>query len=282
MRAYVAAHAGRVADAREAAAESMALAAESGWQVAAFWASVALGHLELALGNDALVVETLARSIALVERDGIGELSRRPFLPDAIEALIRLGDLDRAERLTDQLEQQGHALARSCAIVAGARCRAVLLAARGDIGEALEHVERALHDRPTIPIPLELARTLIVKGQLERRRKQRGAAASSFRRAIAICDDIGAELWAMRARSELARTGAVRSDAELTPSEERVAQLAAAGMANREIAAAVFMSQKTVEANLSRVYRKLGIRSRAELGVRLAAMQSASSEPGGG
>jgi DNA-binding CsgD family transcriptional regulator len=164
--------------------------------------------------------------------------------------------------------------------VTGARCRALLYAATGDLARALVGLEQVLAAEPPLPMPLELARTLIVKGQLERRRKQKRAARESFQRALDVCQEIGATLWAERARTELARTGAVRGEAELTPSELRVAELAAAGLSNRAIATAAFMSQKTVEANLSRIYRKLAIRSRAELGVRLAADQQASAQPG--
>jgi DNA-binding CsgD family transcriptional regulator len=91
--------------------------------------------------------------------------------------------------------------------------------------------------------------------------------ASSCLAALGIFDDLGTPLWAARARSELERTGGkLRGTVGLTPSEQRVAELAAAGMTNRDMAAALFISPKTVEANLSRVYRKLGIHSRAELG----------------
>jgi DNA-binding NarL/FixJ family response regulator len=79
-------------------------------------------------------------------------------------------------------------------------------------------------------------------------------------------EDLGTPLWAERARAELKRSSGIRSQAELTASEQRVAELAASGMSNREMAAALFISPKTVEANLSRIYRKLNIRSRAELG----------------
>jgi DNA-binding NarL/FixJ family response regulator len=85
-----------------------------------------------------------------------------------------------------------------------------------------------------------------------------------------VFESIGAAQWAAQASGDLERVGR-RNDADgLTPSEARVAELAASGLTNREVAATAFMSQKTVEANLSRVYRKLGIRSRAELGLRLA------------
>ena len=119
-------------------------------------------------------------------------------------------------------------------------------------------------------MPAEHGRTLLVKGRLQRRLKQRGAAAETLREAIAIFERIGAPIWAEQARRELERVGLRRAPDELTASEQRVAELAATGLTNREVARAAFMSPKTVEANLSRVYRKLGIRSRAELGARMA------------
>jgi DNA-binding NarL/FixJ family response regulator len=149
---------------------------------------------------------------------------------------------------------------------------------------ALAALERTLPQALSLGRPLELARTLIVKGQLERRRKQKRAARESLQRALGLCEEIGAALWAERARSELARIAHVGEENDLTATESRIASLAAGGLTNREIAAAAFLSQKTVEANLSRIYRKLGVRSRAGLGVRLAALeaQAASRHPGGG
>ena len=282
VRALVAAHAGRVEETRAAAADAIELARRSGWQIAAFYAATALGHLELVLGNDAAVVATLASSIALVEEQGVGEPSRRPFLPDAIEALVHLDELDRADRLTQMLEQSGRELQRPWAIVSGARCRALVLAARGEAAAALDGLERTLAEHPMLPMPLEQARTLIVKGQLERRRKQKRLARESLERALGLCEAIGATLWAERAHAELARIRGVPEPNELSPTEARVAALAASGLTNREIAASAFMSQKTVESNLSHVYRKLGIRSRAELGVKLATVHApqSSRQPG--
>jgi DNA-binding NarL/FixJ family response regulator len=113
-----------------------------------------------------------------------------------------------------------------------------------------------------------------VKGRLHRRLKQRRAAADVLGDALEQFVRLGAGPWEREARAELARTGLRRSaPEELTPSELRVAELAASGLRNREIAAAAFMSPKTVEANLTRVYRKLGIRSRAELGAHIARTQ---------
>jgi class 3 adenylate cyclase/DNA-binding CsgD family transcriptional regulator/tetratricopeptide (TPR) repeat protein len=270
MRALVYAHEGREDETRHTAAEAIELATRSGWLVAAFFASVALAHLELSLGNDAAVIQTLAHSIELVERDGVIDPGRRPFLPDAIEALIRLGDLERGERLTALLEESARALHRKAATVSAARCRALITAAQGDTEGALRDLDHVLGDTPDVPVPLELARTMIVKGQLERRRKHKRHARASLDRAVEISEHIGATLWAQRARRESARLGRVHDPDELTATEARVATLAASGLTNREVAAAAFLSQKTVEANIARVYRKLAIHSRAELGAWLA------------
>ena len=281
VRALVDARAGRIGEARAAAAEATQLADRSDWGVAAFLASTALGHLELALGNHAAVAAVLGGSIALVERDGVVEPFRRPFLPDAIEALAYLGETDRADRLAQELAQLGRDLGRPWATLTGARCQAIVRGVRGDAGFALSELSHALGAEPEPTYPLELARTLIVKGQLERRAKKRAAAARTLQCALTLCEEIGAALWAERARSELARVGSGRDESGPSPTEMRVAVLAASGLTNREIAATAFMSQKTVEANLSRVYRKLDIRSRAELGVRLATLhaEASSTEP---
>jgi DNA-binding NarL/FixJ family response regulator len=120
-------------------------------------------------------------------------------------------------------------------------------------------------------MPLELGRTLLVKGQIERRSKRKRAARESFHEALETFVSIGARLWAERARAEIERTGVRHQTGDaLTPTELRVAELAADGLTNKRIADAVFISAKTVEANLARVYLKLGIRSRAELGRAMA------------
>ena len=118
-----------------------------------------------------------------------------------------------------------------------------------------------------LPMPFERARTQLVLGRLQRRTRRKGAAAATRRAALAACGALPAPLWAARARAELDRVGVGPSRTSvLSPSEQRVAELAAAGMTNREVSAALFISPKTVEANLSRVYRKLDIHSRAQLG----------------
>src|SRR5262249_10280572 len=93
----------------------------------------------------------------------------------------------------------------------------------------------------------------------------------TLEQALALFEELGARPWAEKARSELDRISGRRSSNELTDTEQRVAALAAQGSSNREIAAALYMSEHTVAAHLTRLYRKLGIRSRAALAHRLAA-----------
>ncbi len=180
--------------------------------------------------------------------------------------MIALDRLDEAERVIDALESNGRRLDRPWMLAVGARCRSMLLAARGDIDAASEAAERALREHERLPMPFELARTQLLAGQVQRRRRQREAASATLREALATFEDLGTPLWAERARAELNRASGTRTRAELTASERRVAELAASGMSNRDMAAALFISPKTVEANLSRIYRKLNIHSRAELG----------------
>jgi len=124
----------------------------------------------------------------------------------------------------------------------------------------------------TLGSPFEVARTLLVQGQILRRSNQRRAAAAALREAQRVFESLGAPLWSRRAADDAARLGARRNaGASLTSSEREVAELAARGLTNREVAERLFVSPKTVEANLSRVYSKLGIKSRAELGRVMAA-----------
>jgi DNA-binding CsgD family transcriptional regulator len=120
-------------------------------------------------------------------------------------------------------------------------------------------------------MPFERARTLFVIGQIRRRRREKRLARQALSEALTTFEDLGTAVWAHRARAELARIPLRLAGADLTPTEERIARLAVEGLTNREIADRTFLSPKTVEVNLTRVYRKLGVRSRAALAGRLTA-----------
>jgi DNA-binding NarL/FixJ family response regulator len=132
------------------------------------------------------------------------------------------------------------------------------------------HIERARLAHEHLAQPFEHARTLLAHGTIERRAKRRAAARQALTAALERFDGLGAALWAERAAAELARIpGRGRAPSELTETERRVAELVADGLSNKEVAARLFVSVRAVEANLSKVYAKLGVRSRSQLAARL-------------
>jgi DNA-binding NarL/FixJ family response regulator len=273
------AHAGREESCRQRVAAALSEMDRAGYGVVAVWALSALALLELSLGNAAAATEAFEPLLAFFEHQPPAEPIRSFFLPDAIEALIGVGELERARRLTQYLHERGQALRRPWALATSARCAALLHAAERDLAAAQRSIDEALAHHEQLSLPLERARALLTKGQLERRAKHWAAARAALEDAAVICQEIGATLWSARVHSELRRLGSRRKHEGLTETEERVAALVASGLTNREVAAAAFMSQKTVEANLSRIYRKLGIRSRAELALQLLNREAARNEP---
>ena len=187
---------------------------------------------------------------------------------DQVEVLVALDDLGRARRALETFEARAALLPRAWTAATLPRARAVMLAAEGDAVGALAELASA----PLVEqLPFQLARLKLLQGQLQRRLKQKRNAAESLHRSLALFEQLGAPIWADAARAELDRVGLRRGASDdLTPSERRIAELAATGLTNREVAAAAFVSPKTVEANLARVYRKLGIGSRAELGAKMS------------
>jgi DNA-binding NarL/FixJ family response regulator len=245
---------------------------DQGWQPAVLQhVQVALGLLELSLGNLEAADLHLRRAIELAEEMGQLEPGVHRVHGDAAEAAIALGDRARAEQIAELLDEHGRRTDHRWSAAVAARTRALLHADQGDFDAALEAIDEALavHDR--LPMPYELGRTLLAKGQIERRALHRRDARESLSRSEEIFEEIGAKLWAARVADELRRIPIRRAAGdELTDGERRVAQLVASGMTNKEVAHVLFISPKTVEANLSRVYGKLGISSRAELGARIA------------
>ena len=147
----------------------------------------------------------------------------------------------------------------------------MILAAEGDFAAAHSALELALTVHERLPQPFDLARTLLTLGAIRRRTKKRGAARESLGRALAIFDELGAALWAEKARSELARiAGRAAAGDELTPTEQSIAELVAMGKSNKEVAAQLFITPRTVEGHLTHIYAKLGVRSRAELAHRMS------------
>jgi DNA-binding CsgD family transcriptional regulator len=265
-RALAAAHVGEVEIARREAAEGAKLALSNDDPFFGNCCRAVLGFVELSLSNYEQAHEHLEPAVRYLERMGAEEPGVIPCVPDDIEALVALGRLGEAEALLEHLEEQGRALDRPWALATAARCRGLLLAARGDLTQARSALARSLVEHERVPQPFELARTLLVAGEVERRARQKRSARSFLERALAGFDQLGVARWSARASAALDRVGgAAAARAELTPTEQRVADLVAEGKTNREVADALFVTVKTVEANLSRIFHKLGLRSRAEL-----------------
>ena len=142
----------------------------------------------------------------------------------------------------------------------------MLAAQAGELEEALAAYAKALEWHEQVEFPLDRGRTLLALGVAQRRAKRRSEARETLGEALSVFERIGAALWAERARAELRRiSGRAATPGSLTPAEERVAALVAEGKTNREVGAALFLSDRTVEGHLSRIFGKLGVRSRTEL-----------------
>jgi DNA-binding CsgD family transcriptional regulator/tetratricopeptide (TPR) repeat protein len=267
LRAAASAYAGRVDETRRDLDEATAAAQRCSSARLGEWPITLRAFLEVSCGNYQAALDSVAPLLPMTQAfPDATEIIAASYLPEAVEAMVGVGRLDDAEPLVDALERNGRRLDRAWMLATALRCRAMLLAARGELNSAADMAERAMSEHQRVPMPFERARTQLLLGQLQRRQRQREASAATLRAALHTFNDLGTALWADRAKAELARgtPGRQRSNG-LTPSERRVAELAVSGMTNRDIAAALFISPKTVEVNLSRIYRKLKVRSRLEL-----------------
>jgi DNA-binding CsgD family transcriptional regulator len=270
-QALAAAHAGDAERAQTLGRESLAVAEQTGALQPGEFARAALGLLELSRGDARAADGWLGDLVEAVRRRGPVDPGTVRFVADEVEALIALDELDRAEELLAPYEERAAALARGSAMGAAARCRGLMLAARKDVDGGLAAFDRALQQQAELGQPLETGRTLLAKGMVLRRAKQWGAARETLTASLEAFDTLGAQLWAERTRSELARIGGRQPYlSRLTETEEQIASLVAIGLSNREVAERLFLSVSTVESNLRRAYRKLGVRSRSQLTHRLS------------
>jgi DNA-binding CsgD family transcriptional regulator len=276
MRALIDAHLGNVERSRSTVAARLEVVEQEAMAVPLYLR--ALGFLELSLEDAASAARHLSRAVEIADSFGIREPGVFRVHADLIEALIGIGRLDQAEAVLGELEARARASCIPWSLATGARSRGLLLSAEGDLAGAERAFEHALIEHEQLPMPFERGRTLLVFGLLQRRRNERRRSNEYLEQAHAIFYELGAPLWAARAQRELRPLGGrPTSHVSLTAAEQRVAELAASGLTNRQVAAALFISPKTVESSLARAYRKLEIRSRAELGAHIAANQSAVS-----
>ena len=269
--AVIAAHRGRIDEARDLAESAIAVAVAEGMRIAQSGHGWVLGFIELSLGDANAALVHLRRSHEL-RADAALDPGMRLELGDLLEALVTAGELDEAGEILATWQEHADRLDRAWLLAILARCRALLLAARGELEAAFESFEQALTEHARSTDPFHEARTLLALGRTQRRAKKRGAARATLGDALARFEQLGAPLWAEQTRAELASIGGrAPSRDELTEAESRIAALVAEGRTNRDVAAALFLTEHSVETALTRVYRKLGVRSRAELARHFAA-----------
>jgi DNA-binding CsgD family transcriptional regulator len=270
-KALIEARLGRAESARATAEEGLELGQRSGLVQASQFNLAALGFLELSLDNPKETNTILLPLAEGVLAAGIREPGVLRFIPDEVEALIAIGETDTARSILQPFAAQGERLGRTWALATSERGRGLLHASLGELPEALASFDRALEHHSRLDEPFELGRTLLAQGQAFRRTKKWGLARGALGRSRSIFERLGAALWADKATTEMARIGG-RSPGpvDLTPTEQEVAELVGSGFTNREVANALFLSVSTVETNLRRIYRKVGVRSRTELSRRLS------------
>jgi DNA-binding CsgD family transcriptional regulator/tetratricopeptide (TPR) repeat protein len=267
--ALVRAHQGQVAQTRELASEALALCERTGNVPVKSLVLSVLGFLAVSLDEDQAAHSHLGRLAEVSACVGLGEPGVVKFLPDEIEALSALGEVDLARSFTRQLEDQGKSLGRPWALATAARCRARLASLEGNLDGARAACQQALAQHGQLPMPFELGRTLFVKGMIERRSGHQLTAREALGEALAIFQHLGAPLWAEKAGRELS-TMTVSAPADgLTQTERRVAALVAQGLTNREVASALFVTENTVQTHVRHIFQKLGVRSRTALATRI-------------
>ena len=266
LSAFVAALGGDTTEARAAATGGLELA-ERGHDVRLIVRNLkVLGFVALSLGDSAGALPPLARAADLAATNGYVDPGFFRLAADAIEAFVGVGDLGRAEREAVALEELGSRLGRPWALATGARSTALVEAARGQLDAAVSALHVSLAAQGRLDDPLEKGRTLLALGSVYRRARRKRDARATLEEAVVLFEALPAPLWAERARREAARIGGRAPAGDvLTETERRIAGLVAEGRSNGEVAKALFLSRNTVEWHLSNVYRKLGVRSRAEL-----------------
>ncbi len=264
-RALVAAWRGDAAETRATTAAILDWATRRGSRPTEARARSLLGLLALSEGATETAVRELGEATRLVEEMGLLNSVTIPARPDAIEALAGAGDVESAEALLARLE--AHAAGVDNPLLHGLvdRSRGIVLAARGEAEAGAAHLGRAADDLGRLGFRPDAARARLALGRALLRAGHRARAADALADARTRFAEMGALLWEARAAEELERAAPGRATGELTRAERRVAALVAEGHRNREIAAALLMSTATVEAHLTRIYRKLEIRSRTEL-----------------
>lgn len=194
-----------------------------------------------------------------------GEPSVRWWTADYAEMLLEDGRIGDAVRVVDVWEADATRVARAWVLAHVTRCRGLAAAAEGDVSRAGSLLEQAIEQHGEVGDPFGAARAWLGLGVVRRRGRQKRSARDAIQAALDGFHELGAASWAEKAQGELGRIGGRRREEGLTAAERRVAALVAEGRTNREVAAALFLTERTVASHLSHIYAKLGVRSRTEL-----------------
>jgi len=255
--------------------QGIAGAESEGWRWSVLEALRARGIAALLAHDPQRALESLRAVWAHTEREGVTDPGAFPSAPDLVEALVESGELDEARAVTGRLRELAEEQEHPWGLATATRCAGLVSLAAGPYDdEAAAAVSAEADEYAALGLRFDAARTLLALGRTQRRHRKWAAARASLERAVAAFDEIGSPGWVAEARSELARVGARRPqpEGELSPAERHVAELAAEGLSNKQIAQTLHVTVKTVEAHLSHTYAKLGVRSRSQLAARLSGL----------
>jgi DNA-binding CsgD family transcriptional regulator len=272
-RILVKEYAGDLDGARELARNAVEQSRANGstYWLAGFMAQV--GFIETSARNWQTALDVTRELAEIFATTKMVDLEQLLWGVDYADAALQVGAMQDVEAAIAVLRRQGLA-GRPEAAVAAERCQALMQAASGDVENALSEL-RKIVDQPGIECPFESARSRLALGQVYRRAGHKGMASETLNAAARTFDELGIPRWAERATDEAGRVGLYPTTSTLTATERRVAELVGSGHSNQETADELFMSVKSVEANLTRIYRKLSVRSRTELANHLNKLDSA-------
>jgi DNA-binding CsgD family transcriptional regulator len=262
--AVIAVHRGQLDLAREHSRRGLELAREQ-WGFDPPQHVAVLGLVALWSGEPAAALDFLAEADQRAAALGWGEPSVRWWTPDHVELLLEHGRVDDAVELLDGWAGDAARTERVWALAHVTRCRGLVAAARGEVGDALELLGQSVAEHAAVGDPFGVARSRLALGGVRRRARQKSPARAATAAALEGFESLGALSWAQRARADLGRIGGRTRQEGLTAAERRVASLVAEGRTNKEIAAALFLGERTVASHLTHIYAKLGIRSRTDL-----------------
>jgi DNA-binding CsgD family transcriptional regulator len=263
--AWILAARGQIAEARESLLLCSTASASEQTPLLMTIHAASAGFVELCDGQWERATTILGRAWGAADKVGMGDLCAMPFRADLVEALLLCGRVAEARERAEHIVQLAQVAGFSAGLMQAERALTMVCAAESNLDGACAAAERGLGLHRQFEVPIERARIQLAVGTALRRAGQRQEAAVALDDASTIFRRLGALPFLARADDELKRLGSRRNNDELTATEEQIARLVAVGRTNAEVAAELVVSLRTVESHLTRVYRKLAVRSRAEL-----------------